>query len=228
MRSIRMTLLVALIALGVTAICVAAAGAFEWRIEGKTMKALGLKEEAKSSEGGSVIIESKVNGGEFLEIDCEKEVDKGKIFSELAGAGKEGTGEETLEVSGKCKVVKPVGCTVAEPIKFVAKTRLQEIATVMYEIYEPLAGGMFGEATLDNCAAKGKYALKGALCGEVEPLLTELAEQPVRFSLARLEICAEKAGIPALSFGGEPANMQGQSKRKLTGGNANKKWGAQK
>jgi hypothetical protein len=225
MRSIRIALLVALAALGVTALSAIAAEAFEWRIEGKTMKALGLKEETKTSEGGSFLFESSIAKVD-IELECEKETDTGKVFSELSGAGKEGTGEETMSFSGKCKVVKPSGCTVAEPIKVAAKTRLVELEKVMYEVYEPLAGAMFGEITIGVCAVKGAYKLKGAFCGEVEPLLTELVEQPVRFSQARLDICVAKAKIADFTLEGVHAVFTGNSKRKLSGANAFQKWGS--
>ncbi len=225
MRSSRAALLVALLALGLTALSAIAAEAFEWRIEGSTMKALGLKEETKTSEGGSFLLDTVIAKVE-VEIECEKETDTGKVFSELLGAGKEGTGEETMSFSGKCKVVKPAGCTINEPIQVAAKTRLAEYEKVMYEVYEPLAAGVFGQVTIGVCAQKGTYKLEGAFCGEVEPLLTELVEQPVRFSLTRLEICIAKGKIAPLKFGGEPAILSGSSKRKLSGANAFKKWGS--
>ncbi len=225
MRSIRIALLVALAALGLTALSAIAAEAFEWRIEGSTMKALGLKEETKTSEGGSFLLESMI-GKVPIEIECEKETDTGKVFSELLGAGKEGTGEETMSFSGKCKVVKPAGCTVSEPIVVAAKTRLAEFEKVMYEVYEPLAAGVFGQVTIGVCAEKGTYKLKGAFCGEVEPLLTELVEQPVRFSQARLELCVGKGKIADFTLEGVHAVFSGNSKRKLSGANAFKKWGS--
>jgi hypothetical protein len=225
MRSTRAALLVALLALGLTALSAIAAEAFEWRIEGSTMKALGLKEETKTSEGGSFLLDTVIAKVE-VEIECEKETDTGKVFSELLGAGKEGTGEETMSFSGKCKVVKPAGCTINEPIQVAAKTRLAEYEKVMYEVYEPLAAGVFGQVTIGVCAQKGTYKLEGAFCGEVEPLLTELVEQPVRFSQARLEICVGKGKIADFTLEAAHMALSGNSKRKLSGANAFKKWGS--
>jgi RHS repeat-associated protein len=202
---------IAVMALGIAALCAGTAAAASWTIEGKTLSELGLSEESVTSAATSMSIEvPKIS----LKVECELEKGTGKIFSA-------GTDEATMELS-KCKVAKAAACTVTTPITLKVKTELLKKAGIVYDVLKPLTGETIGTFTIkgEECAfgPSKEFKLTGSTAGQLE--LEEAVKEGLGFSKA----IAEAAGTSMLA-GANPAFLIGTSSRELSGIKKGKKWG---
>jgi len=218
MKSLRMALLVAVTALGVTAFSATAAHAQEWAIEGEELSTLGgsagiTSEDTENFKLAGEVLNQKIT------IECTTQTATGEI---LEG----GLDKATVQFTG-CKVLNLGACVVKEPIVTNAKTRLIKIGSTFYDVFEPESGSTFVTITIEKCALAGSYEVKGATCGEGEEEGVELVEQPLRFSEAVAKACdaADPASI-ALTLGGKPATLTGAAVNELTAPHAGKVFGA--
>ncbi|HEY2715994.1 MAG TPA: hypothetical protein VGI73_07225 [Solirubrobacterales bacterium] len=102
-------------------------------------------------------------------------------------------GEGTMILSG-CKVIKPLGCFISEPIKTVPLLETSEdLGEVMRTSYVAKEGGYLATVKVEGCALAGEYSLKGTLRSQSANIHTEefsatsgsevkLGEWPVRFT----------------------------------------------
>jgi hypothetical protein len=83
-------------------------------------------------------------------------------------------GEGKMELSA-CKVNKPIGCTVKQPIETVQLSESSEdlAGEVMRTLFTPKEGSKLATITLEGCAIKGAYSLEGKLRSQTVSIETE-------------------------------------------------------
>ncbi len=83
-------------------------------------------------------------------------------------------GEGKIQLSA-CKVNKPVGCTVKQPIETVQLSESSEDlgGEVMRTLFVPSEGSKLATITLEGCAISGAYALEGKLRSQTATVSTE-------------------------------------------------------
>jgi hypothetical protein len=123
-------------------------------------------------------------------------------------------------------VSKPKNCSVLANTTNALKIELIEPAgdgANRYQWFRPASGEEITTVGISggSCAVAGNYPLKGSIAGKGLAWGTEVVEQPLTFSAAIDAVTGKK-----LTFGGEPATLEGDLISKLSAGNLGKKWGA--
>jgi hypothetical protein len=82
-------------------------------------------------------------------------------------------GEGSIKLSS-CKVAKPSGCTVKQPIETVQLSESSEdFLGVMRTLFVPKEGSKLATITLEGCVISGSYALEGKLRSQTVDIHTE-------------------------------------------------------
>lgn len=211
---------VALIAaLALSAMGASAAQAFEWQIKGQTFKELGITEETFSSSGGALQYTWK-NGGETWTWSCGSESSTGVLF--------QGGTSQTVFKWSECKFTSGVPfaakCGITPPIESTVKSELVEVKGAPYEKFSIAPGGSAMKVNVWACLLEGTWAFSGNYAAKIEPLGTQLSEQPLTFS----QITDQTVGTAIFPAGVPTAilRIDGSLKETLTGKNAGKSWGA--
>ena len=210
MRSIKGVLvaLVAVLAFGVVA--ASGASAHEYFIEGKSMKSLGLKEEAVSSETSSVTVSSP-----YFEVVCEAGSGSGTIRE---GGG----GVSTLNLSG-CRVEAPNNCGVKPIVLQNTSDNLVEVGGQLASEFAPEAGRhlLFSLEFANqggSCFVAGVWEAEGQATGKV----VSEAEKEVS------ELSFTATSGSHIVGAGTGFTLKMKDKIKLSGADKGKKWAAKK
>lgn len=203
MSKFRFVLLSAVAALVVSLAATAAASAHEYKVEGKTI----AKETGVTGSGSGEYVLKGTPLGIKTEIKCAKvKVEKGAI--DVGGVDK-GTSELGFT---ECKVEKPAGCSVAEPIKANDRTVLAE--TPVQELFEPPTGSTtFAEITLTGCVVAGTFKVEGSQLCELPNAGTESTSHEVVCKTTGSKL---KFGGKAAEFSGSPVTIELSTKQKFS------------
>ena len=208
MRSIKSVLVALLAVLALGAVAASGASAHEYFIEGKSMKELGLKEEAVTSVGGPAQL--FIQSGEII---CES--------SSGVGAIREGgAGVMTLELS-ECRVRKPSGCSVSS---IVLRNTTDNLVEVEGKLADEFAGENGGhqlfemEITGTSCLLAGPWPVEGQITGLV---VSETEKEVGELNFSKTSGTNIRTGALILAF-------TLKDKVKLSGANKGKKWSAKK
>lgn len=150
-------------------------------------------------EGTLKSVKTKIKWGEF-EI-------RGSTTNKIAGGVHSNEGTKLKFVFGNPTVEEPTGCTVkGGSLKFEA-VKFKTSATKMELEFEPEAGAVFGEITLEGakCAASGTFKIEGKLTTEPSG-----ATQPFGMEASK-----------ALTMGGKAAILSGTATAQMTGESGN-------
>jgi hypothetical protein len=231
---LRVSLLSLLAVFAVSALASASAYAvksdeYVWKVNGATLGA-GLTEKAKTA-GGPFILEGKI-ATVAVEIECKKqgEVEEGNIKG-----GNPGTDEATVTFT-ECKILNQALCKVAVANTKV-KTELVEIIKVLKEdavppteeavdghvgeLFRP-EGTKFTTITITGCALNGTFEVTGTVAAKLPGENTEKLKQVIEFRdsepITEVENTADGKTKVGLKFGGEPAELVGNSEGGLATG----------
>ncbi len=168
------------------------AGSGEWELL-ELGAGTRLNETSSIVAGTHYTLTSEALGVKVI-IECSTESGTGWIENPTGGAA--GIDLATNSFSS-CTVVKPTGCTVAEPITSTSKTELAELGGSFWDVFSPDSGTTFVEVELKNCGLLNqKFKVTGKTAGKVNN-----ATGRVSFGTEMNE----------LKFAGNPAGFEGES-----------------
>jgi hypothetical protein len=221
-RSLKVLGLAVVAVLALSAVMASAASAKQWYVNGSATPLAGSETvSCKTATGftltskvGEITLVLKATGVECL------------AGSKIENSGGLGIDSGTLKFTG-VTVEKPKNCSVSGGSITTNALNTELIVpagdtTNGYDLFKPATGSEFVTVSITGgtCAVAGNYPVKGEIAGKGNTWGTELVEQPLAFSPTIDGVTGKK-----LTFGGEPATMEGTALNLLSGANVGKKFG---
>lgn len=192
----------------------------EWKIGGKTLAELGLKEESVAGSAGETFTITESSAAK-LEITCKT------LTTEKANILSGGSSSETFvleacalqgEIAKHCKLLNPVKSAALKAHLFLHNGKT-------YDLLEPAEGTTFMTMKFERIGAEGfcligeELAFKGTVVAEMEA--GERSEQPLIFKSSELE---KLFPTDSLKLGANTAAIKGKAVLHLIGEHKNQMW----